>query len=585
MTIAPNASFTTGKLAYKTLPATLNLSSYQQLSFFFRQYSGTLNSANGLSIALCSDTTGDVVVNTAYIPTHYNTSNPHWDVVDFGTALGTTINSIALYLNEDLGAAGYALFPIVACKAPNDPNCLTLQHLVGKNVAGEPWYKLMGFKGTVAWFIDGNYDVSTTYPHTNYQGTTETVSTYAYLPTEVKSLTNKNTILASGTVGSPIIVSGGWDRTDMSTQTLETCLATRARGSDALTVNKDYIHLSNFSIVGHADAVTLYSSIGCIIDINHLVYVSNGVTFGGTATNNTVTISTGSQSAQVAGGTQANYLSHNTINITSIVSCTQNRLGHVVSVGTGCWDITVTQMLGVYNGFSIQGQGNVTCTTLSYCKTGVYATVDLTLSNSALSNCTYGLSGNNNSNITLKNVTITGSSLYDIYSIARLTAKNSSFTSIFYSDLYPQSQLTSDRHDQTPGSKTFCQYGTIETNSSVRHTASGYSWKFAPTSILPKANLLNIPICRVALTANVTATISIWAYKTTSPVIGVLYCEKNQLAGINSLIETETTPATINSWQQLSINVTATESGIIEIRFGVYNDTSLVYIDDLTVSN
>jgi len=60
------AAFTTGKVAYKTLAAPLNLSAFQDINFSLR-FSTTFN-VNTYRICLCSDTTGDVVVDNFLIP-------------------------------------------------------------------------------------------------------------------------------------------------------------------------------------------------------------------------------------------------------------------------------------------------------------------------------------------------------------------------------------------------------------------------------------------------------------------------------------------------------------------------------------
>jgi hypothetical protein len=54
--IAIAGAFTTGKAAYYTLPSTLDLSGYQQVSFWVQQSLGTIGAAGAVYIALCSDT-------------------------------------------------------------------------------------------------------------------------------------------------------------------------------------------------------------------------------------------------------------------------------------------------------------------------------------------------------------------------------------------------------------------------------------------------------------------------------------------------------------------------------------------------
>ena len=60
------AAFTTGKIAYKALGSAVDYSAYQQLSFWF--LASTVVAANSLKLCLCSDTTGDTIVDEFVIP-------------------------------------------------------------------------------------------------------------------------------------------------------------------------------------------------------------------------------------------------------------------------------------------------------------------------------------------------------------------------------------------------------------------------------------------------------------------------------------------------------------------------------------
>lgn len=95
-----------GKLAYKSLTSTLDLSAYTKLSFLTALTSGTvLNYTNSdFYIALCSDSTGDTIVDTFPIGSVNIANFIHTKVIDKGSALGSAINSIALYRSNTASA-------------------------------------------------------------------------------------------------------------------------------------------------------------------------------------------------------------------------------------------------------------------------------------------------------------------------------------------------------------------------------------------------------------------------------------------------------------------------------------------------
>jgi hypothetical protein len=134
------SGFTTGKVCYYTLPSTLNLSSYQQVSLWIHASAAIV--VGVLQLRLCSDSTGDTPVHT--IPLDNVTSNTFrtrvWDNL---AALSSGINSISLYALTDPGTIVVTLQNIIACLAPTTTGCLTHQTLIGKNTASEgEWYPI-----------------------------------------------------------------------------------------------------------------------------------------------------------------------------------------------------------------------------------------------------------------------------------------------------------------------------------------------------------------------------------------------------------------------------------------------------------
>jgi hypothetical protein len=234
--ITIGSSFTTGKIAYYTLPATLNLSAYEQLSLFIQQSAGA--TLGGLTISLCSDTLGNTAVDTFTIPSTGATGIWCPFTINKGSALGTSIQSISISRAANNGAQTFLFNSIVACKAPSAVDALSNTSLVTKNNGTEGVYSVGGFggaDGSIVFLDSSPQATNLTITGGAYYGTTETASLWRiepYNPYTLNSLglpatgtdTNARCLIASfsGILNNPITFSGGWNTTDMSTRTGQT---------------------------------------------------------------------------------------------------------------------------------------------------------------------------------------------------------------------------------------------------------------------------------------------------------------------------------------------------------------------------
>lgn len=110
--IAFGAGFTTGKAAYDSFVSPKNLSAYHRVFFWIR--SNMAISAGVLTLRLCSDTTGDVTVDTIAIPAIPTINTWQEVTVDLTTKFGSAIQSIALYAESDPGTPTILIDQIVA---------------------------------------------------------------------------------------------------------------------------------------------------------------------------------------------------------------------------------------------------------------------------------------------------------------------------------------------------------------------------------------------------------------------------------------------------------------------------------------
>ena len=242
-----DASFTTGKAWYYKLDSTLDLSSHQQISMIFStRTSDANNNTSHLRVCLCTDETGDTIAHAVEIP-GFARRGVFPVVKDFGTNLNSAIKSIALYVDSDVGAEDIRIMNVIACPASSNASTLTHQHIWGKNTTAEPWWYQAQFISTDHVIFGGPMGVDFDYEsehagHTIgasiYAHTSETVPLYKIQPYYTyKNNTNLTLTEANkfrfyvryrDTVGvttagvfdpSPQTkITGGWNTTDMSTQ-------------------------------------------------------------------------------------------------------------------------------------------------------------------------------------------------------------------------------------------------------------------------------------------------------------------------------------------------------------------------------
>lgn len=200
--MTPAGAFTTGKVCYKAIDGggTQDFSGYTKISLWFRPTTNTAITASTYKLCLCSDTTGDVIVNEINIPATQASSGWHIFVLDYGAALSSSVQSVAIYANSDPGTTAFSFNNIVAC------NSVTHQTLIGWQ--SDCYYNPMSFDGTSV-VIDASQSAGVGRPWT---GTTGTAALYYVNPNTAYTTGALNTFNDSGSLALGLITySGGWD--------------------------------------------------------------------------------------------------------------------------------------------------------------------------------------------------------------------------------------------------------------------------------------------------------------------------------------------------------------------------------------
>lgn len=230
----------TGYANTPTPIAATDFSAYQTMSLWLGcDTTSGFNSGADMYLDFCSDAFGQTpIVSVPFGIQQMGftaTVNMASVTVDSGAPFPNNVKSIALRtptkIMSSTVAHNWYFDNIIACKAIGAAGHLSHSCLIGKNTSAEPeWHPIQYISGTNV-MLGGRSDTSTSAPVRVYRGVTEKVNTYALFPTYLTAWgtnTSGSQITSrSGTTLNPIKVTGGWNRTDMSTQTGQTWLNAR----------------------------------------------------------------------------------------------------------------------------------------------------------------------------------------------------------------------------------------------------------------------------------------------------------------------------------------------------------------------
>jgi hypothetical protein len=560
--IAIAAGFTTGLAAYWATPSTLDLSGYQQVSFWIRQTTGTIGAAGAVDLRLCSDAAGVTAVNTISIPALGALARWMPVTVDLGTALGSSIQSIALYVNTDNGAQTFLLNNIIACKASSAADSLTLTSLIGKNTTGETFWGIQSINGTRV-MLDADTNarpIDTTVR--GYYGTSETVTTWKRetikLGPAAATTTLVQTIQEGGSAGNPITYSAGWDRAAMSTQNLETWLDGQNGNGVLLHNTFSFINYSKFAFVRAHRGYNSTTGRSCNLDT--------------VAANN---CSTSANNGALSFASTSFYT-------VSIGHCVANLASGISTSACAAFNILVEHATASNGDDAIRSLNSNTIAVKKGSGLGLLA-----------NNSGSGLEVERVSNVQIKDMTFVDNGQDSI------SAAN------FYQDIYLKNCLLLDAtevtgtlafaangtvysqdHDQTVGNhKIFIPGGLISSATDERKTASGISWKIQPTSADRTADIpIVLSLAKVACAANSLVTIKAWMRRTNTGLTMRLVCKGGQIAGVASDVVDSMTAAA-DTWAEQTITFTPTEVGVVEITAEAYGGTTFSgWVDDMTIS-
>ncbi len=574
-------AFTTGKAAYYTLPSTLDLSGYQQVSFWVNLNTGTVGAAGAVYVALCTDTTGDTVAHQCPVP-NVGANNSWVPVtVNLGTNLNSAIKSVAFYVATDTGAQTFYLDNIVACKASSSADSLNLQSLISKSdgTGDEAWYPIQSINYDAIMLANYNSLASNSTSIRGYSGTSETVTTYkretVKTPIATATSTQVSVINDAGTSGSPITFSGGWNRTDMSTQTGRTWLdGLNCLGYGVASTSRAYTTLDKLDVCRYniglyfntPSSGTVVSSTYCAANSQYGFFLSGASTslsIGDVRVNNNniglyITTCTGAniptvKSASNNSGSGVTFYQSFSCNVSSITAYNCS-----ITTAAGC--------------ITFDGSQNCVVGTVSVGNTivgGVSASFanNCYVNGGSITNATYGVVCGTATTMYLNNVV--NSATTEVY--------GSTVSGIVYAN----------RLDDTDGNNWIWQTfaGTINQQTSVVDSPATTAWLMRPTTTSATSeNPLRLKLGAVVCAANSLVTVTARMRRSNTGLTMRLICPGGQISGVSSDVTSDMT-ASANTWETVTITFTPTKAGGVEIyAYAFGGSTYSGYVCNLTAS-
>jgi hypothetical protein len=577
-------TFTTGKVAYYTLPATLDLSAYQQVSFWLLQSFGTLGAASQAYVALCTDTIGNTVVHQCNIPSLGALSVWVPVTVNLGTNLNAAIRSVAFYVVTDVGRQDFTLDNITASKAASSADSVTLNSLISKSdgTGDEGWYAIQSINSDVIMLANQNANNSQSTNIKGYNGVTETVTTYKRETTKTavvaSATTNVSILNDNGTSGNIITYSGGWNRTDMSTQTGRTWLDGQnglGRGLTATSARQflsiDRLNFCRYNVGFSPGTGSFFSvninSMYCTANSSDGLFSGigdNNVTFGSVWANNN-----GDGGVGLSGvGSSITELKLASNNVTNGLSFLSGRYQ------------TVGSVIGGNNGTS-GSNADIAFITCNNCTVGT-----ATLTNGNLSST--GISASQSFNNSVNGGSTTGH-LQGVFSFTISELYLNNFT-INEGTEVASSGVTglvyANRLDNTDNNSWVFQsgIGTVNQQTAVVDSPATTAWRMRPTAdtsaLLPVFLKLGTVVCAASSAVTVTARMQ----RSNTGLTMRLVCPGGQITGVSTSVISDMTAAA-NTWETVTITFTPTKAGAVDIYAHAFGGTTFSgYVCNLTAT-
>jgi hypothetical protein len=272
--MTPAAGFTTGRLFSYDIGATTDLSAFSAVCI--NVFTGVSTGATTITLRFYSDASATTEIGGSALAYPTTTVSfigsinlPLIFRAAAGAALPNNVRAIALEIDTDPVTTAWSILDILACHDWKvTPNSVSPWAAFATQAYGDAWYDPTVDTGPVelwGWLSDTKMTLApkvqnaatplaTTghaWPFATFSGT---VYVYHHLAGNLWQNSNNNTVdglTEAGTAALPVTCSGGWNRTDMSTQSGITFLRNLNGIGLHFGTNRAYVKISRFGVSGY----------------------------------------------------------------------------------------------------------------------------------------------------------------------------------------------------------------------------------------------------------------------------------------------------------------------------------------------
>jgi hypothetical protein len=540
------AGFTTGLVAYRAT-GTLNLSAYNNISFWMR--TSTATAANTFRIDLCSDTAGATPVHSFTIDTAF--ASTIWKPVTFknGAALSSSIQSVAITALLDPGTNSVLIDNIIAC------NDLHFNALIGTSSSATSmiWYPIRSVNGTTVIIEREQNNVAGT--NTSRGWSEDTTTATAYVRDTIR-LTSQQTMNENGSTGNPIIYSGGWDRTNMSTQDGVTFVA-----SDRNIMVSQTIHTASLTRLTIEKMAVLWGNVPFTAAGQYLKFLN----CGHYAPNSALTVTS---DAYVE-----NYVAISTNSVG--ISATTAKLQSPISYGNDSIGIATAGHCIVNDAVS---QNN---NSVGFQNTGSCIAQDIVCRD----NLTFGVS--NSGGLELNGLTTSGNASNGVTNTGLLRLNNASISEATpFSNSNMMASIRASRYSTFTGYQFSNAGVVVDDVATPVHGTATRSYRHVPTTNTFSGIPFIQPLQPFAVNGSALVTFKIWVRRTNTNVAGRVRLKGWVTPGVDADV-TATITAAANTWEELTVTCTPSAAGVVQIdleSYSVSGSSGTVYFGDATVT-
>jgi hypothetical protein len=626
-----------GIIAKFGLPTALDLSGYEQVSFWFRNETSALAAAGDMKLKLYHDQACTDEHETFDLPAIPSTATWVCITLDKGSALNAVIQGVALYANIAMASKTFYIDGIIACKDASTVDSLTLQSLISKNTleqgassdtganyASEGWYGIQSIDGRIIVLDNTTGTLPFSTSHKGYVGVAESVTLYKRETIKTALVSGGSTTVQSltddGTSGNVISFKGGYNTSGPNTQDGETLFdGLNGRGYSIQVTGRSYIlceKISHFRYGHGYYGTTMTGTVSLNIpDANN--NTADGLYLGPGSATSLITMTV--RNANMNGSIGVNYYNGG-LSIPSITRCMGNGShglqlnqcydAHLEDIGAlsgngGC-GLNLTSSVAYSPIIDLITETNHNATAgvqIGYFGVLIKELLDTSANvgpgiqfnqawdNRILSSPSitdnggiggvYQLGANS-----MNNHVMSGESSANVAGLAIAdTCLGNLFVSNFTNgDGTPVatignsygSRIISTNNGKDSDSHWVWDYlGTLNSQTAVRNTASGIAWLIQPNANSSAILPLRVPLVTVACEANKLVTVVLHMRRSDTKLTLGMRLKGGQLPGA-TLANDIITPMTsiADTWEDVTFTFTPTQRGVVEIDVYTFRNTA-----------